>query len=239
VSSYLDSIAPLPVSDAIRRGGGRPTKGGYHTADGTRIPSVTTITGRFKESGALLHWANRMGLEGKNLSEARDSAVDVGSLVHRMIEAEIHGEPLPDVPDEFRERAESAFLAWCEWMEATKLTVVATELALVSEMYRYGGTLDCVVRDRHDRLAIADWKSSGAVYAEYLTQIAAYGELWNGAHDEEIAGGYYLVRISKEHGDLETRHWPELNDAFELFILLRQAYDLDRAVAKRVGVRRG
>jgi hypothetical protein len=231
----LDSVFsdPLPASEAIQRGTGRPAKGGYTTADGKRIPSVTTITGRFKESGALLHWANRMGLEGKNLAEARDSATDVGSLVHKMIEADIHGTERPEVPDDFAERVASAFTAWQEWMEATKLEVVATELALVSEANQFGGTLDCVVRDGKGRLALADWKTSAGVYSEYLTQIAAYGALWNETQDEPLTGGYYLVRISKEHGDLETRHWPELGDALDLFLLLRTAYDLDKAVGKR------
>ena len=36
---------------------------GYHTADGTRVPSVTTILGRFKESGALIAWAGKVGYE--------------------------------------------------------------------------------------------------------------------------------------------------------------------------------
>ena len=38
---------------------------------GNRLPSVTTIIGRFKESGGLLYWANQQGLEGKTLDQAR------------------------------------------------------------------------------------------------------------------------------------------------------------------------
>lgn len=37
--------------------------GGYRTADGKRVPSVTTICSRFKESGGLIYWANRIALE--------------------------------------------------------------------------------------------------------------------------------------------------------------------------------
>jgi hypothetical protein len=36
-----------------------------------RLPSVTTIIGRFKESGGPLYWANQQGLEGKTLDQAR------------------------------------------------------------------------------------------------------------------------------------------------------------------------
>ncbi len=42
-------------------------KGGYRDADGKRIPGVTTIIGRFKESGALIRWAYGRGRDGEEL----------------------------------------------------------------------------------------------------------------------------------------------------------------------------
>ncbi len=38
-------------------------KQGYRLANGDRCPSVTTIIGRFKESGALIQWAYKRGTE--------------------------------------------------------------------------------------------------------------------------------------------------------------------------------
>jgi len=38
-------------------------KSGYRLSNGERIPGVTTIIGRFKESGGLLWWANRLAYE--------------------------------------------------------------------------------------------------------------------------------------------------------------------------------
>jgi hypothetical protein len=213
------------------RGGGRPK--GYYLEDGTRVPGVTTILDRYKNSRGLIIWANNVGREGLTLDEARQSAVDVGSLVHAKIEAEINFTDPPEVDVDFEERVESAFSAWLNWWEATKVGVVATELPLISEAHRFGGTLDCVIRDKNGRLALADWKSSNAVYGEYLTQMAAYGVLWNETQEEKLTGGYHLVRIAKEHGDLEHRHFPNLDDAEELFLTLRRAYELDKAVAKR------
>lgn len=35
-------------------------KKGYFTSKGERVPGVTTILGRFKDSGALIHWANQI-----------------------------------------------------------------------------------------------------------------------------------------------------------------------------------
>ena len=42
----------------------------YKDHRGNRLPSVTTIIGRFKESGGLLYWANQQGLEAKTLDQA-------------------------------------------------------------------------------------------------------------------------------------------------------------------------
>jgi len=229
--SVLDSIAPLPVSDAIRRGSGRPSV--YTTADGKRVPSVTTILSRFKDSGGLIHWANTMGLDGITLAEARKAPLDAGSLVHRMIEADIHGTERPAVPAEYAEAVQSAYGAWREWMDSYKMEIVATEIALVSEEHRFAGTLDCVLRDSQGRLALGDWKAANAVYGDYLCQLAAYGLLWTENEDEPLTGGFHLVRFSKSEGDMEHRYFPALDDALELFLLLRRAYDLDKAVAKR------
>jgi len=36
---------------------------GYYTDAGKRVPGVTTIIGRFKDSGGLIHWANTLAYE--------------------------------------------------------------------------------------------------------------------------------------------------------------------------------
>jgi hypothetical protein len=229
--SLLDKLAPLPVAPEIRRGTGRPER--YLTAEGKRVPSVTTILGRFKDSGGLIHWANTIGLEGITLAEARKAPLDAGSLVHRMIEADIHGTERPEVPEEYAEAVTNAYGAWREWMESYRMQVVATELALVSEEHLYAGTIDCVLRDSQGRLALGDWKAANAIYSDYLCQVAAYGLLWAENEDEALTGGFHIVRFSKTEGDMEHRYFPALDDALELFLLLRQAYDLDKIVAKR------
>lgn len=118
-------------------------------------------------------------------------------------------------------------------MEGHRFQIVATEQPIVSEVHRYGGTLDCVLRDSRGALCLGDWKSSNAVYADYLLQLAAYGALWNETQSEKLTGGFHLVRFSKEHGDMEHRHYPDLAEPLEMFLLLRQAYELDKVVKKR------
>jgi hypothetical protein len=209
-------------------------KAGYYTASKERIPSVTTVLGRFKESGALLRWAYEQGRAGRELYEQRDTAADIGTLVHHLVEADLRGEPHPPVPPEWEERVISAYSAWLDWWRQSRLEVVATELQLVSERHRFGGTPDAIGRDVSGRLVLLDWKTSNGVYVDYLCQLAAYGALWDETHpDTPITGGYHLVRFAKESGDFAHHFYPELAGAWEQFLLLRRAYDLDKQLKKR------
>ena len=232
----LDIVSEITQGN-IARGAGRPVKG-YYLADRTRVPAATTLAAWAGDKNGLINWAKRVWYDGGAAGIPFDAVytpeADIGTLVHSKIEAEIHGLAHPKIAAEFRKPVNAAYEAWADWMLNSQIQVVATELPLVSEQYRFGGTLDAVLRDRRGRLAIGDWKSSKAVYGEFLRQVAAYGILWNEHHPEEtISGGFHVVRFSKEHGDLEHRHFPELDDARRLFLMLREAYDLAQQVDKR------
>jgi hypothetical protein len=232
----LDIVAEITQGN-IARGAGRPVKG-YYLADRTRVPAVGTLAGWAGDKNGLINWAKRVWYEGGAAGIPFEAVytpeADIGTLVHQLIEAEIHGLAHPKIAAQFRKPVTSAFEAWQEWMENSQIVVVATELPLVSEEHRFGGTLDAVLRDRKGRLAIGDWKSSKAVYGEYLRQVAAYGILWDEYNEEKISGGFHIMRFSKEHGDLEHRHYPDLEDARRLFLMLREAYDLAAQLDKRV-----
>jgi hypothetical protein len=230
VTNPLFSVDVLPSAPEVERGPGRPD--GYYLADKTRVPSATTITGRFKESSGLLRWAFQRGKDG-NADLYDETALTVGSLVHKVIESEINDLPSPLIPAEHAAQVDSAVSAWHEWFLSTSLTIVATEIPLVSEKHRFGGTLDTIVRNRKGELAMGDWKSSKAIYSDYLLQLAAYRILWNENREEQITGGYHLVRFSKDHGDMEHRFYPSLTDAEHMFLLLREAYDIDKNLSKR------
>lgn len=206
----------------------------YTTADGATVPSVSTICSRFKDSGGLLFWAWSEGAAGRDFRQTRDAAAESGTLAHAAVEAWIHKRPFeftgePDV----RAKAETAFEAFLAWAEMTQLQVTDTEVRMVSEVHRFGGTADAfTVRGRR---AVLDWKSSSGIYPEYVVQVAAYGLLWNELHPSDpITGGYHLVRFDKQHGDFHHHYWAEANDAARMFLLLREAYDLDKALKARV-----
>lgn len=215
-------------------------KGGYYTKDGTRVPSVTTILSRFKYSDPLMYWAWDQGRQGKDFRETKQAAADAGSAAHAMVEAFTGGlefDPSPYQPA-ILEKAKGAYGAFQEWASQTNLKVVKTEVGLVSELHRYGGTLDAMLVK--GSLAMGDWKTSNGVYPDYCLQLAAYGQLWDENNpDNKVTGGYHLLRFSKqEHPDdpvMFSHHfWSDLALPLKMFLLLREAYALDQRVKKMV-----
>lgn len=209
-------------------------KAGYFTRDGTRVPSVTTIIGRFKDSGALLYWAWQQGREGRELYQQRDEAADVGTLVHTLVECDIKERPHPDIPPAIEGHVISAYSAWRDWWRGQSFTIIATEVQLVSELHRFGGTPDAIGCDADGKRVLLDWKTSNAVYVDHLLQLAAYRTLWEETHpDAPITGGMHLIRFAKENGDFAHHYYPDLSLAWEQFKLLRAAYDIDRLLRRR------
>ena len=149
-----------------------PTQKGGYFVDGEKVASVTTILGRWKDSGGLIFWAWMEGKEGRDFRETRDKAADAGTLAHRMLEADIRGkEYIPGAADpQVLAAAEHAFKAYLEWKQNSSVTTIRTEMPLVSKTHKFGGTLDAIRVGTSLRLT--DWKTSAGIYTEMLLQVA-------------------------------------------------------------------
>ena len=221
--AMIAAAAKKPLS-----GGGRPTK--YVLKDGTKVPGVTTITGRFKESGGLIHWAWSLGMDGKDYRKARDDATTAGSLAHAMIDAAIHSQPIPEPPSGAGQAqidgARQGFEAFLTWRRRVPMELLATEVPLVSEVHRFGGTLDALGRI-DGAIVLPDWKSSNAIYPEYLAQIGAYVILAEEKLEFGAIQEAHLLRVGKEFGDFHHHSWGRqvLDEACAAFLLMRQLYE--------------
>lgn len=219
-----------------KSGGGRPQE--YRTVDGERVPGVTTVLSRFKDSGGLIRWAWKMGRDGKDLDEARDSAASIGSIVHDAIEAFLLSGGELDAMSWVTERCESdaqlervrdGVSGFLEWWQGMRVEVLETEVPLVSDVYRFGGTLDAVGRI-NGKLCLIDWKTSnGTIYADYLCQLGAYDVLWT-EHRGKPFEGFHLLRASKNTGGFSHHYFRNLDRAARMFLTLREAFDYDAEV---------
>lgn len=225
-------------------------RAGYRLKDGTKVPGTTTVIGRFKDSGALVQWAYRQGREHESLAalgkpapnslyEVTKAAADIGTVGHAMVEARIKGgdpfalETFCGLSEGDQTKARSSFTAYESWASMSRLEVLEQEMTLVSEEHRFGGTPDAIGLV-NGQLCLVDWKTSNAVYMDYLLQLAAYRQLWEENHpDRPLVGGFHLCRFSKEHGDFSHHYYADLSDAWEMFKHLRAAYEFDFRLKKR------
>lgn len=221
----------------MSNGTGRP-KTGYRNADGKRVPGVTTIVGRFKESGGLIQWAWACGRDGIDLNDARYAACDAGTLTHDMIDCYLHGRKFDgtgQVP-EVLAKAEHAFLGFLEWAERSTLKVQASEVSLVSEKHQFGGTFDALLVGGN--LCLSDYKSSGGIYTDMLIQVAGgYSLLWQEHHPDQPLHGMDILRVSKPDApddpvSFHHHHWSAevFAPCQRQFLLMREAYDLDKRI---------
>lgn len=208
---------------------------------------------RVNDLKAHIHeFLNTKPLELGNFRSVSGKAADAGTLAHDLVEMYIHakkGERLRlakqtpkqlatnyKYPLDVAKRAHQSFQGFIEWAHQWKLTVVCTEERLSCEEHQYGGTIDCVARigsNNRRQLVLLDWKTSKAVYGDYLLQIAAYGMMWEENHPDKLIDSYHLVRFDKETGDYHHHQWQNVDEAKEMFILLRQAYALKKVVDAR------
>jgi len=215
-------------------------KGGYRI-NGKRVKGVTTVIGRFKDSGGLMYWAFNQGKaaergEIEKLYDKRDEAAESGTLAHSMVEAQIKGEVFKEpenVSEAALSEARGAFGSYMTWANMTKLKIVEQEMPLVSEEYQFGGCPDAI-GEINGELCLVDWKTSNGVYPDYLIQLAAYKQLWEENNpDRPLTGGFHLCRFAKSHGDFAHHYYPDLSEAWEQFKLFLKAYEIDKELKKR------
>lgn len=215
----------------------------YYLADGTRVPGTTTVISRFKESGGLIHWAWQLGVDGKDYRQERDSAASAGTLAHAMIEEYLNGRDpemvlvnveYDEATDQaIRDGAVKGFGAFQEWAEQTKLEVLAQEMHLVSEEYRFGGTPDGIGICA-GKLSLLDWKTGNRIYPDHLEQLAAYRQLWHENNPKDKLESFHLGRFGKEFGDWHHHSWPSevIDVAWESFKHKRALYELEKTLKK-------
>lgn len=156
----------------------------YRLADGTKVPGVTTTLGILAKP-ALLDWAWRCGLAGDDYKLVRDSAARVGTLAHYLVLCHLKDErpELDSYSPEDVDKAENCLLSYFEWEKTRRVVPLLIEVSLVSEEYKFGGTIDCYARIDSE-LVLLDYKTGKGIYPEMIYQVSAYCRLLEEMGDE-------------------------------------------------------
>lgn len=233
---YTGEATPPPMRKS-KSGGGRPSR--YLTSKGEKVPSVTTILSRFKESGALVHWAWKLGMERKDYRQVRDAAASRGSVVHAVSEKWLRGISENDCLDEIAmklPRVEDAVQATKQfhsvqrWVEEQGIEIIQSEVPLVSERIRTAGCIDHIDAARRQ----IDLKTGKNVYVEHVLQVAAYDLLHELVRGEPFSS-CIILHVPQEGEDCIPYDctWA-IPEARAAFLSLRIAYEMDPMLRRAV-----
>jgi len=208
----------------------------YHLADGTQVPGGSTISKIGDDAGALIHWAWKLGCEGKNYRDVSKEACDIGTLAHFYIECFLNNQvaDLSDYTEEERNKALVCYQKFAEWWEEQNMSVVGTEIQMINEEHRYGGTIDLIAK-KGDEFILIDFKTSKKISDSYWRQCAGYANLWNSCitkpFENAKISSHASVRIGKEEeGDFEvvwredlSKEWVVFQKQIELYWAIKAA----------------
>jgi hypothetical protein len=184
----------------------------------------------------LMKWAWRMGREGKDFEKIRQKAADAGTLAHAMCERHLMDLPIIPpggdlgAPADVVAKATTGFAAFLRWFRQTRMKPMACELKLVSERYRFGGTVDVLLYDA-GTVRLGDFKTSKRAYADHLVQTRAYVELIREVLNIECET-VEVLSLGRESARFKHASWPvaDLDAAWATFLKTRELYDLRRTV---------
>lgn len=203
----------------------------YKLTSGKVVPGVTTILGVLAKP-ALIHWAWDLGSKGIDYRKYRDAAADVGTLAHAMIAAELGAEP-PDLAaysPETIDKAENAILSFYEWQKNRDIRPILVEQPLVSEQYRYGGTLDCLAM-LDGVPTLLDIKTGKAIYPEMLHQLAAYRQLLleNGYEIQQA----FILRVGRDETEgFDVKKVMDFEPHWEIFEACLRIYYAQKKIRR-------
>lgn len=203
----------------------------YKLQSGQQVPGVTTVLGILAKP-ALIHWAWDLGTQGIDYKKYRDATADIGTLAHYLIACDLEGKT-PDTTafsTEQIDRAENALISYYEWRKGRTIKVILIEAPLVSEMYKYGGTIDCLAKV-DGVLTLIDIKTSKAIYNEMIFQLAAYQQLLveHGHTPQNVR----ILRVGRDESEgFEERVVADLSSQWEVFWHCLQVYSLQKQIRK-------
>lgn len=206
----------------------------YFLKDGTEVDGTTRAL-QFIPKPALVHWGAKLGREGKSPDKELKTAGRIGTIAHFLVQCDLMGwEPdLSECDGEEVKQAQVAFTGYRTWFESAGLRPVAVEMQLVSECYRFGGTIDLIGLDEHEDLTLVDFKTSNSLYDSHDFQVAAYANLFEENFRRLPIRNLLLVRIDKHKGVHQTRLLTEWKRHWEVYVaLLRLAKRIKDISAK-------
>jgi hypothetical protein len=203
----------------------------YYTKDGDNVVGVTTILNVLAKP-FLLDWAWNCGLAKQDYRKIRDKASEIGTITHLLVMHHLK-HVTPDLSEYSQQNinvAQNCMKSFYEWEKVHKIEPLMLEIPLVSDIYRYGGTPD-FIGNIDGKLELIDFKTSKAIYSDYVTQCCAYIQLAKEAgHNINRAR---ILRIGRDDNEgFEERLIVKFDLEFELFKHCLAIYNIQKSLKR-------
>ncbi|PUZ21785.1 hypothetical protein DCC81_24670 [Chitinophaga parva] len=211
----------------------------YYTKDNvTYYPSVTTVLDALPKGFALEQWKKDLG---HNADLVLERAAKEGSNVHDAIDSYLHGAEIRWMDETigvcYNMSEWISILRFVDFFETVQPEIIATELTMISDLHRIGGTTDLVCMINGE-VWLLDYKTSNSVYESQEIQTAAYSTMWNESHPDLQIQRTGIVHLkAKTRGadktgkKMQGKGWQvvepdrSISENWELFLHLRAVWD--------------
>ncbi len=217
----------------------------YFLKDGSEVPGASTLSKIGDDQTGLKNASIKMALErGLDSNTVWKRDADIGTGVHGMIQqrllgqevAEPEADGVPIVDELMKRTCWLCFRGWETWYYSSGFKVLHTEMSLVSEIERFGGTFDAILEGKNGFLWVADWKTSKQFNHAMLVQVAGYRGIINEVRiipDYPVHRGL-IVRLSKDTGKAIPRAYAkeQLDVGWNHILRQRDLHEGKKEVAK-------
>ena len=157
--------------------------------------------------------------EGKNIYKKKSSdAADIGTRVHRAIDAIIRGET-PVLADDIKDGVQG----FLDWKASHSLKIELGDTKIASKLFGYGGSLDMVAFDGNEAI-IFDFKTTKkrkdrdhGIYDEAAYQLASYRQAFKETYGIPVKAVYGLW-LNKEKPEFKAVKIANPDICFEGFL---------------------
>jgi hypothetical protein len=205
----------------------------FYRREGNYYPSVTSVLNYFPKNQFFHSWLKDVG---HNSDIIASKAAGEGTQVHTAVDNFLNGQEITWI-DEYGNAKYNLdvwrmILRFADFWNTHKPELIATEYHLFSDIHKYAGTADLVVR-LFDNIWLLDLKTSNSLHTSYDLQLAAYATAWNETHDEKVTHtGILWVKAntrSEGKGDkIQGKGWElkVVNDIEKNFTMFKNIYEI-------------
>ena len=191
--------------------------------NGIPVPRVTEIISKMISEEYLLYWANALGFKHQGYKKTVETAANIGSEAHALINRFLNGEVFNSNNIPYL-----GFRKW--WIDITscnEVKVVGSEEPLTCEYF--GGTYDLLM-DINGLLYLVDFKTSNHISYKYFLQLAAYRYMLE--QKGYKISGCIILQLDKQRIEYEEYplifsnqyHLDFINNCFNTFLSLVYGY---------------